>query len=106
MVEQDLLNPISLPGLEDLYAKRASRVLDNTKADTPYPEIAEDIEQSDDRVLLEMSDAKKLATILEAPDLALEAERAIIQVSQQLEAAANAKKTGTKDEGKDDRKDQ
>jgi hypothetical protein len=33
-----------------------------------------------------MSDAKKLSTILEAPELALEAERAIIQVGEQLEA--------------------
>lgn len=46
--------------------------------------MVEDMEQSDDRVLLKMSDAKKLATILEAPELALEAERAIIQVSERL----------------------
>ena len=51
-----------------------------------------------------MSDAKKLAKILEAPDLALEAERAIIQVSEQLEAARNAKKTETADESPEDKK--
>jgi hypothetical protein len=34
------------------------------------------------------SRAKKLSTILEAPELALEAERAIIQVGEQLEAEA------------------
>ncbi|CAG8006063.1 unnamed protein product [Penicillium salamii] len=104
IVEKNLLNPISLPELEDLYAKRASRVLENTTKDTPYSEVAEDIEQSDDQVLLKMSDAKKLAKILEAPDLALEAERAIIQVSEQLEAAKNAKKTETTDETHEDKK--
>ncbi|KAJ5793844.1 hypothetical protein N7457_000443 [Penicillium paradoxum] len=101
LVEKNLLNPISLPDLEKLYAKRASRVLDGISNDTPYSEIAEDIEQSEDRVLLKISDAKKLATILEAPELALEAERAIIQVSEQLEAAAKAKQTERKDEKKD-----
>jgi hypothetical protein len=74
--------------------------LENTEIDTPYSEVADGIEQSDDRVLLKMSDAKKLATILEAPELALEAERAIIQVGEQLEAA-KAQKAENKDEKKD-----
>lgn len=109
IVDKNLLNPISLPELEDLYAKRASRALEDTTNDTPYSEVADDIEQSEDKVLLKMSDAKKLAKILEAPDLALEAERAIIQVSEQLEAARNAKKQA-KDESqeskvKSDKKD-
>lgn len=100
LVEKDLLNPISLPELERLYAKRASRALDDTPIDTPPLEMVEDLEQSDDRVLLKMSDAKKLATILEAPELALEAERAIVQVSEQLQAhkerAKNAESTDEK----------
>ncbi|KAJ9484156.1 hypothetical protein VN97_g9229 [Penicillium thymicola] len=100
LVEKNLLNPISLPELEQLYAKRASQTLERTTIETSYSEVAEDIEQSEDRVLLKMSDAKKLATILDAPELALEAERAIIQVSEQLDAAAKAKKN-TKDEKKD-----
>ncbi|KAJ5361421.1 hypothetical protein N7541_002265 [Penicillium brevicompactum] len=109
IVDKNLLNPISLPELEDLYAKRASRALEDTNNDTPYSEVADDIEQSEDKVLLKMSDAKRLAKILEAPDLALEAERAIIQVSEQLEAARNAKKQA-KDESqeskvKSDKKD-
>jgi hypothetical protein len=86
LVEKDLLNPITIPELELLYAQRASKALDDTPIGTPAPEMVEDVEQSDDRVLLKMSDAKKLATILEAPELALEAERAIVQVSEQLEA--------------------
>ncbi|KGO74004.1 Protein of unknown function DUF2343 [Penicillium italicum] len=91
LAEKNLLNPVSLPELEKLYAKRASQKIEGTTTDTSYSEVADDIEQSDDRVLLKMSDAKKLATILEAPELVLEAERAIIQVSEQLEAAAKAK---------------
>lgn len=85
LLEKNLLNPTSLPELEQLYAKRASRVLDDTPIDTPPSEMVEDIEQSDDRVLLKMSDAKKIASILDAPELALEAERAIVQVTEQLE---------------------
>lgn len=48
--------------------------------------MAKDTERSDDRLLLQIPDAKKLATILEAPELALEAERAIIQVEEKLRA--------------------
>ncbi|KAJ5516557.1 hypothetical protein N7527_008117 [Penicillium freii] len=100
LVEKNLLNPISLPELEKLYAKRTSQTLEGTTTETSYSEVAGDIEQSEDQVLLKMSDAKKLATILDAPELALEAERAIIQVSEQLEAAAKAKQN-KKDEKKD-----
>ena len=96
LVDNTLLSPISLSELEQLYAKRASYVLENTPIDKPAAEMVEDIEQSDERVLLKMSDAKKLATIFDAPELALEAERAIVQVSEQLQARkdeAKAKET-------------
>lgn len=43
-----------------------------------------DVERSEDKQLLQISDAKQLATILDAPELALEAERAIVQVEQQF----------------------
>ncbi|KAJ5618917.1 hypothetical protein N7510_002901 [Penicillium lagena] len=97
LVQNDLLNPISLPELERLYAKRASYALDDTQVDTPPSEMVEDMEQSDDRVLLKMSDAKKLASILEAPELALEAERAIVQVSGQLKAQQEQKEKAEAD---------
>ncbi|KAF7713164.1 Uncharacterized protein PECH_001824 [Penicillium ucsense] len=86
LVNNNLITPMSMLDLEQLYATRASRVLDDSPIDTPPAELVEDIEQSDDRVLLRMSDAKKLATMLDAPELALEAERAIVQVTEQLEA--------------------
>lgn len=91
-MEKNLLNPTTLPELEKLYAKRASSVLEDTPLETPAAELVEDIEQSDDRVLLKMSDAKKLASILDAPELALEAERAIVQVTEQLEAQKRKEK--------------
>ncbi|RAL07187.1 mitochondrial K+-H+ exchange-related family protein [Aspergillus homomorphus CBS 101889] len=86
LLEKNLLNPISYPALEKLYAKRVSHALEKTGADTPLIEMVKDVEESDDKLLLRMSDAKKLATILDAPDLALEAERAIVQVQEQLSA--------------------
>lgn len=84
LVKKNLLNPISSASLEHLYANRVSESLHNTHAGKPIPEMVEDVEKSDDRLLLQFSDAKKLATILDAPELALEAERAIIQVGEML----------------------
>lgn len=56
-----------------------------------------DIERSEDTLLLQMDDAKQLSSILDAPELALEAERAIIQVDQQLkEREAKDKKDSGK----------
>lgn len=104
LVEKKLLNPISLPELERLYAKRASYALEDTPIDTPANEMVEDIEQSDERVLLKMSDAKKLATILDAPELALEAERAIVQVSAQLQARAEEAKAESQVASSDEKK--
>ncbi|KAL6236956.1 hypothetical protein BDW75DRAFT_95987 [Aspergillus navahoensis] len=84
LVERDLLKPISYPGLVELYAKRVSRTIEEADREDPVEEMVENVEKSDDKILLRMKDAKKLATILDAPGLALEAERAITQVSEQL----------------------
>ncbi|OJI97237.1 hypothetical protein ASPVEDRAFT_36648 [Aspergillus versicolor CBS 583.65] len=98
LVEKNLLNPISHPGLVELYAKRVSRTLEETNRESPVAEMVENVEKSDDRILLRMKDAKKLATTLDAPGLALEAERAILQVSEQLKApeASQQENSGAK----------
>ncbi|KAK1146466.1 hypothetical protein N8T08_002895 [Aspergillus melleus] len=84
LVEKNLLKLVSYPALEQLYAKRVSRALENIPVEKPVPQMVEDVENSKDTLLLRMTDAKKLATILDAPELALEAERAIVQVEEQL----------------------
>ncbi|CEN62628.1 hypothetical protein ASPCAL09260 [Aspergillus calidoustus] len=91
LVEKDLLKPVSYPGLVKLYAKRVSSTLEETDRNDPVSEMVEDVEKSDDKILLRMEDAKKLATILDAPGLALEAERAIVQVSEHLKAPHSPK---------------
>ncbi|KAL3449444.1 mitochondrial K+-H+ exchange-related-domain-containing protein [Aspergillus insuetus] len=91
LVEKDLLKPVSYPGLVELYAKRVSSTLEETDRDDPVSEMVEDVEKSDDKILLRMKDAKKLATILDAPGLALEAERAIVQVSEHLKVPDSPK---------------
>ncbi|PKX94068.1 mitochondrial K+-H+ exchange-related family protein [Aspergillus novofumigatus IBT 16806] len=91
LVEKDLLNPISFPGLEQLYAKRVARVLGDSEKSASS--MVEEVERSEDRLLLDMADAKKLASILDAPELALEAERAIFQVGESLKAQHQAAKT-------------
>lgn len=103
-MDNTLLKPIPLSELEQLYAKRASFVLENTAIDKPAAEMVEDIEQSDERVLLKMSDAKKLATIFDAPELALEAERAIVQVSEQLQARKEEAKAKEAEENESNEK--
>lgn len=62
--------------------------------------MVEDVEKSDDRLLLQFSDAKKLATILDAPELALEAERAIIQVGDMLKQSKLKEEANHKDTSK------
>ncbi|KAI9923823.1 hypothetical protein ASPWEDRAFT_172021 [Aspergillus wentii DTO 134E9] len=90
LVKKDLLNPVQFPGLEQLYAKRLSQILDHPDPEKPTPKTADDVEKSDERLLLRMSDAKKLASILDAPELALEAERAIVQIEESLKSKAQS----------------
>ncbi|KAE8167193.1 mitochondrial K+-H+ exchange-related-domain-containing protein [Aspergillus tamarii] len=97
LVEKDLLNPISHPALERLYAKRVSRALEMSNTEQTISSMVEDVEKSDDKLLLRMDDAKKLASILEAPELALEAERAIVQVEEKL-------RTDNSSSGEDEKK--
>jgi hypothetical protein len=98
LVEEKLLNPVSYPGLVELYSKRVSSALEETNREDPIDEMVEDVEKSDEKILLRMKDAKKLATILDAPGLALEAERAISQVSEHLKQpdSSSEKKEDTK----------
>lgn len=91
LVEKNLLHLISYPGLEKLYAERVSESLENAHPEKPAPKMVEDVERSDDRLLLQISDARKLASILDAPELAVEAERAIIQVEEKLKAPKDPK---------------
>lgn len=92
LVERDLLNPISFPGLEQLYEKRVASVLGSNVSEKSASSMVEEVERSEDRLLLDMADAKKLASILDAPELALEAERAIFQVGESLKAQHQAAK--------------
>lgn len=78
--------------LEELYRKRLSHAEVVADADKPPSEMVEDVEKSKDTILLQMSDAKQLATVLEAPELALEAERAIVQVQEKLQSTRDSEK--------------
>lgn len=101
LVDKNLLNPISVPELEHLYDERAGHVLNGNPTDTTSAQMDG---QDEDRILLTMPDAKQLASILQAPELALEAERAIVQVGEQLQAqkekAKEAKEAKEADEKK------
>lgn len=58
--------------------------------------MVEDLAKKEDRLLLRISDAKKLASILDAPELSLEAERAIAQVEEQLKPKGPSTEEGHK----------
>lgn len=70
--------------IERLYTQRVSSVLKTIHRHGQTPDTLGDVERSEDTLLLQMDDAKQLSSILDAPELALEAERAIIQVDHQL----------------------
>ncbi|KAL1856710.1 hypothetical protein Plec18167_002430 [Paecilomyces lecythidis] len=86
LVEKDLLNPIPSPDIEHVYA-RAVATLDG-KADLERKSSStgsiEEIEEKDEKILLNFSDGKELAKILNAPELAVEVERAVTQISKKL----------------------
>ncbi|PLB36423.1 mitochondrial K+-H+ exchange-related family protein [Aspergillus candidus] len=96
LVENNLLNPVSFPGLEDLYAKRVSYAMQTPPDQMPISSMVEDLAKKEDRLLLRISDAKKLASILDAPELSLEAERAIAQVEEQLKPKGPSTEEGHK----------
>lgn len=84
LLQKNLLNPVPFTPLEQLYTQRVSSVLKTINRQGQASDMLGDIERSEDTLLLQMPDAKQLSTILDAPELALEAERAIVQVNQYL----------------------
>lgn len=85
LVEKDLLNPIPSPDIEHVYA-RAVATLDGKAAleKSSSTGSIEEIEEKDEKILLNFSDGKELAKILNAPELAVEVERAVTQISKKL----------------------
>lgn len=86
LVENDLLDTRSLPALEAVFADSvSSQGRRNCPNEKQAFGTADDVDEGNDRLLLQLPDAKKLASVLHAPELLLEVERAIIQVGERQE---------------------
>lgn len=86
--EKGLLHPQSSPELEDFYSKRlisGRQEYGNEKSAVPSAE-----EDTEERLLLEESDGKELGEILGAPEIAIEVERAVVQIRQKLQSEQDA----------------
>lgn len=99
LLDLNLIKPHAFPELESFYATRLTRNgvpghrtkgisnmatedthTDNEKAtSTPKAEAP-----AEERLLLEMKDGEELGKILETPAIAIEVERAVMQVGQKL----------------------
>lgn len=86
LVENNLLNPIPSPEIERVYEGAVTTL--GAKADlektTSSTASVEEIEEKDEKILLNLSDGKELAKILNAPELVVEVERAVMQISKKL----------------------
>ena len=87
LVENDLLTLKSLPELEAVYADGIAQTQSLIPGEKRPLGMAEDVDEGHDRLVLRLSDAKKLASILEAPELLLEVERAVLQVTERQQKA-------------------
>ena len=93
LVDNSLINPLSVPELELLYSKRFAATRDRIQSESNSPEAVSPDGSSDDTTLLEESDAKRLAKVLEAPELAVEVERAVVQVRRMLKEKKRVQET-------------
>lgn len=97
LLDLNLINPHAFPELEIFYATRLSKngvpghqtngneMTEDTNKHTET-EIAalKDKAAAEERLLLEMRDGEELGKILETPAIAIEVERAVLQVGQKL----------------------
>lgn len=86
LLEKGLLQPTSSPELEYFYSRRLIRARQDSKNEKSTVTTRGD-EDTEERLLLEASDGKELGEILGAPEIAIEVERAVIQIRQKLHSA-------------------
>jgi hypothetical protein len=90
LLDNGLIKALSLPELELLYSKhfpvRGVRTIQSNqgKEEKHSGKTVSQDGPSDDTILLEETDGKRLAKVLEAPELAAEVERAVVQVKRVL----------------------
>ncbi|KAL1953395.1 hypothetical protein VTO42DRAFT_2939 [Malbranchea cinnamomea] len=88
LLDHKLIKPISLPDLEHIYLKHGKTITEKTSRNFAFRVNAED-EALEEKILVEASDGKQLAKVLDAHELAPEVERAVYQVKHRLEQKKN-----------------
>jgi hypothetical protein len=106
LLDNNLLNPHSSAELVSFYQKRLSQANQEGKLTTePTSTVREP--GGKEKLLLEVTDGKELGEVLQAPEIAIEVERAVLQIRQKLKAEATAQAgdttsdSNTSDEKKD-----
>lgn len=92
LLDLNLINPHTFPELESFYATRllkngvpGRQTKDNSNdATKDINKSTENEAPTEERLLLEMKDGDELGKILETPAIAIEVERAVLQVGQKL----------------------
>jgi hypothetical protein len=89
LLDNGLIKALPLPELELLYSKHfpardVKTVQSNQGKEKHSRKTPSQDGPSDDTILLEETEGKRLAKVLEAPELAAEVERAVVQVKRIL----------------------
>ncbi|KAL1969404.1 hypothetical protein VTN77DRAFT_9597 [Rasamsonia byssochlamydoides] len=95
LLEKGLLQPQSSPELENFYSKRLVHARQERKNDKSAVSTQED-KDTEERLLLEESDGMELGQILGAPEIAIEVERAVVQIRQKLHSEQDSSAQGTR----------
>lgn len=84
LLDKDLLEPKSLPVLEHFYSRRLIHAKKNPQCNDNPTIVLQETEDAEEKLLLLESDGKELGKILEAPEVQIEVERAVVQVRHSL----------------------
>lgn len=89
LLDLNLINLHAFPELENFYSSRIAKAKSAKKNGKVYeskeePVTKNDKESSHEQLLLAMEDGQELGKILETPGIAIEVERAVLQVGQKL----------------------
>lgn len=97
LLDLNLISPHAFPELESFYATRLLKngvpghqtksnmvTKDTNKLTEKETAAPKDEAAAEERLLLEMKDGEELGKILETPAIAIEVERAVLQVGQKL----------------------
>ena len=85
LLDEGVVAPQPMIALEAFYSKRILAL-------KPIQEATKDRKAEQDRLLVGERDGKQLGELLQAPKIAMEVERAVIQIRQEIESLREGEK--------------